>query len=377
MTLSVAVTGGTGFLGRRLVQTLSEQDVTIRCLVRPTSDVTPLLEGLPPDRRDSIEIVRGELTDRQFLDAQLPEIDVLYHLAAALHVDTASLTERTVGPTRQLIDAALEVEVGRFVLVSSIGVYGTAGLTRGCVVDESTPIEPHPERRDPYTISKLEQERIAWQALDQDRLPLVVVRPGVIYGPGRSPVTSRVGLKLGPLLLRMGGHRPLPYTYVDNCASAVMLAGLVPGTDAEAYNIVDDELPTGRMILSRMRRHGRRVRSLGIPQHAIDPLAAVCEFCYAKRGRAGSAPMTRYQAAALWSPLRYSNAKARHSLNWSPEISLEEGLMRTFTAGVQKSRDRFASAGEGPPNAPEQVALPFSSSRLETVDLRPRAECRV
>src|SRR5690606_22540262 len=117
-----------------------------------------------------------------------------------------------------------EQKVGRFVLVSSMGVYGAQGVQQWGTLDESTPVDPYPERRDPYTCSKLEQEAVAKKLSEQLGVPLVIVRPGVIYGPGRSLITSRVGLTLGPLLIRMGGEQPLPYTHVENCAAGLKLA---------------------------------------------------------------------------------------------------------------------------------------------------------
>ena len=107
---------------------------------------------------------------------------------------------------------------GRFVLVSSFGVYGVADLPRGHLLDESTPLEPHPERRDLYSQAKLRQEKLFREYEPKLGLDLVVVRPGVIYGPGGNAMSSRVGLDVFGVFLDMGRKNILPLTYVENCA---------------------------------------------------------------------------------------------------------------------------------------------------------------
>jgi nucleoside-diphosphate-sugar epimerase len=326
--VNVCITGATGFLGRRLVRALVEDGLNVRCLLRETSDPAPLLEAIPTEQHPRIEIVRGSLSDSRFLFDQLDGIDAIYHLAAALTGDCGTMERETIEPTRRLIEAALERTVGRFVLVSSIGVYGTGELSPGSLLDELAPLEPHPEWRDPYTFSKVLQEQAAWEAYETSGLPLVVVRPGVIYGPGRSPLSSRMGLAFGPLLLHPVGKHPLPYTYVENCAEAIKQAGIVPGVEGEAFNVVDDQLPTTRTILRTLNAHGRRVCAVPVPTAALGTLGSLYAACTGSAGRSRS--RVRYSHRALWKPMRYCNAKARHRLNWEPGISTEEALERTI-----------------------------------------------
>jgi nucleoside-diphosphate-sugar epimerase len=228
--------------------------------------------------------------------------------------------------TRAILAMIPGSAVKRFVLVSSLGVYGAGQLKKGATLDETTPLDPAPHRRDPYTYSKVAQERVAWQARETLGVPLVVIRPGVIYGPGRGAMSSRVGLRVGKLLLRMGGRQHVPYTYVDNCAAAIAAAVTAQGVEGQAFNIIDDDLPTAKHVLKHHRRSVERLHVLPVPHWAIGAASGLCEWYH--RWSRGQLPavLTRYKSAAQWGRLRYSNGKAKAVLGWRPAISFDEGL---------------------------------------------------
>jgi nucleoside-diphosphate-sugar epimerase len=286
----------------------------------------------------TLEVVRGSLTRPEFCDRAVAGCDTVYHVAAELNGATAVLFLGNVVATRVLADAAARAGVRRFVLVSSLGVYGTAGIPTGGVLDETCPLDPAAHLRDPYSYSKVAQEKVAWAAYHAGQLPLVVVRPGVIYGPGRDCLTGRVGLRLGRLVVVMGGQQPMPYTHVANCARAVVLAGEAAGVEGQAFNVVDDDLPTGRDLVRRYRAEVGGVRPVTVPRWAIGPLSGLCEW-YHRRSR-GQLPavLTRYKSQAMWRPMRYPNARAKQALGWRPEVGLDAGLRETLAA----LRDRGA-----------------------------------
>ena len=96
-------------------------------------------------------------------------------------------------------------------------------------------------------------------------IPYVILRPGAAYGPGDRGITGRVGIDTFGVFLHLGGSNRIPLTYVDNCAEAIVLAGLVKGVDGEVFNVVDDDLPTSRNFLRRYKKSVRSFRSLYIP----------------------------------------------------------------------------------------------------------------
>ncbi len=330
MSHIACVTGATGFLGRHLVRALCQrEDFEVRCLLRPTSSTQGIEDTVPLKHLHRVRFIRLDYDDPLQLSESISGAGVVYHLAASLTGETSAMFENTLLPTRKMLEASQAARVHRFVLVSSLGVYGTAALRAHSTLTEETPIDPAPAERDPYTFTKIHQENVARQLAEDLQVPLVVVRPGVIYGPGRSPLSSRIGIGLGPCFVQMG-NQTLPYTYVENCAEAIAQAGNVPGIEGETFNVIDDDLPTGSTVIKLMRKSGRRVRSIWVPRVAIGPLSSIYHW-YAKYSQGELPPaITPYKSAAMWKPLKYSNQKAKDRLHWEPAVTTQEGLRRTI-----------------------------------------------
>lgn len=334
--MNAFITGGTGFLGRRVVQCLAMQGARVRCLARATSNVDDLKAFLGGELWQMVEIVQGDVSEPASYRPLLDGIDVVFNLAAGMTGSTEALMLNTVMPTRALAEACAEAKVGRFVHVSSLGVYDAGHLRQWTTLDESCPVDQHPQWRDNYSHAKILQEAACTEVARDKGLPLVIVRPGVVFGPGRGAVSTRIGLSFAGRTWRIGSSRLLPYTFVDNCAAAICRAGTAPEVIGETFNILDDDLPTVSDVLGAYKRHGQQLRSIWIPQSVIGPLSSAIEWYH--RQTQGQRPgiITRYRTNALWKPLRFSNVKAKTLLAWTPHVPMAEALERAIRAPLAK-----------------------------------------
>jgi nucleoside-diphosphate-sugar epimerase len=348
--VKILVTGATGFLGTALVERLLARGETdLRCFLRSGSDHARLdaLGRRYPAAK--LELYVGSLASRESAARALEGVGVVYHLAASLLGAAADIFLNTVVASKHLLEAIQDGAASgpkprppaeaiaavperrpiKVVLVSSFGVYGVASLPRGHVVDESTPFEPHPERRDLYSQAKLRQEKLFREYQARLGFPLVVLRPGVIYGPRGSRISARVGLDLMGLFLHLGGDNRLPLTYVDNCAEAIAVAGQSEQAEGQTYNVVDDDLPTCGQYLARYRREVKPLRAVRIPYLAMHAISVAVQRYHAFSKGQLPAIFTPYKTATSWKGNRFDNAKLK-SLGWKPLVPTEEGLRRAF-----------------------------------------------
>lgn len=328
--MKALVTGSNGFLGSALVRRLLEHgERGVRCLVRPGSDRSRLDE-LAARHPGGVEPFEGTLDRPEGCARMLEGMDCVFHLAAAKGGAPADMFRDSVVATRNLLEAMAAREGAvRLVHCSSFGVYGVAELPRGAVVDEGTPLEPRPERRDLYSHSKHRQEELVRSYHRERGVPTVILRPGVIYGPGGGALSSRIGLELFGLFLHLGRKNLLPLTYVDNCAEALVCAASNGRFEGESYNVVDDDPVDARSFLRRYRREVRKLRVVPMPGPAPRILSAAVERYHAYSRGQLPAVLTRYKHDNLWKPQGFDNRKLR-SLGWRPVVSTAEGLDRHF-----------------------------------------------
>ena len=248
----VLVTGAAGFIGLRVVESLVSHGLrNLRCFARSSSNVQKLDAVVRRCGGARLEVIRGNLLSREDCLRATRDVAVIYHLAAG--TGTTSFPDafmNCVVTTRNLLEATLQQRcLRRFVNVSSFTVYSNRNKP-GKALDETCPVEEHPELRgDAYCYAKVKQDEIVIEYGKEHGIPHVILRPGVVYGPGKNGLTGRVGIGTFGVFLHLGGFNPVPLTYVDNCAEAIALAGLRQGAEGEVFNIVDDDLPSSRQVL--------------------------------------------------------------------------------------------------------------------------------
>ena len=325
----VLVTGANGFIGARVVKTLLDYGFQrVRCFVRPSGSLTRLRNSIEvhSSGRTSVEIVEGNLLSRNDCEKAAAGAAVVFHLAAGIDKSFAGCFMNSVLTTRNLLDAVVHGgTLKRFVNVSSFAVYSNWELPSGSVIDETTPLENRAnERSDPYGFAKLKQDQLIQEYHRRFGIPYVILRPGAVYGPGKSALSGRIGIDTFGTFLNVGGSNRIPFTYVDNCAEAIVRAGLVPGVDGEVFNVVDDDLPTSRQFLRLYKREVGSFRSIPVPYTLAYFMSYVWER-YSSRSE-GQLPLrfNRRRAMAEWRTHRYSNDKLKRLLGWKPQVPFEQ-----------------------------------------------------
>lgn len=327
--MRVLVTGSGGFLGRRIVESLLREGCTsVRVHARRA-----LPDGLLERWRQAypqveIELVQANLLSRGKLADLVSGVDCIVHAAAGMKGAAADMFANTVLTTRNLLEAACAAKVRRIVLVSSFSVYRAADLAKGAVLDERTAIEPVGVERGAYGYAKTRQEHLFNEFQRAHGFESVVLRPGVIYGPGGGAMSSRVGIKAMGFFVALGGSATLPLTYVDNCADAVAAAAL-RAQAGSVFSVVDDDLPTCRQYLKAYCREVEKLRCIPLPYPLF--MAASRMLVWYHRWSKGQLPalFTPYVVKSMYQPLRYSNGALR-GIGWSPKVSTPEGLKRAF-----------------------------------------------
>ncbi len=333
----ILVTGAAGFIGQRVVRQLLDYGFRrVRCLVRPSADAAGV-NSLSALCRDSaqVEIIRGNLLRREDCVAAAKDATIIFHLAAGRGEKSfPDAFVNSVVTTRNLLEASAHcASLKRFVNVSSFAVYSNRKKPVGRLLDERCPLEEHPELRgEAYCFAKVKQDEIVREYGERLGIAFVIVRPGYVYGPGNEPICGRVGTNTFGVFLHLGGSNKVPFTYVDNCAVAIALAGLKKGVEGEVFNVVDDDLPSSRSFLRLYKRHVREFRSVYVPHFMSYLLCYLWERYSAWSQEQLPPAFNRARWHANWKRTYYSNAKLKSRLGWAPTIKTAEGLRRYFEA---------------------------------------------
>src|SRR5438309_5681346 len=326
----ILVTGSNGFIGARVVEILLEYGYrNIRCFVRPSSRLDRLEKVLSQfDAGKDVALVTGDLLSPTDCRKAAEGVSVIYHLAAGMEKSFAGAFMNSALATRNLMDAFLRfAKPKRFVNVSSFAVYSNLALKRGALLDENCPLEDAPQERfDAYGFGKLKQEELVKEYGQRCNLPYVILRPGYVFGPGKRELNARVGIDTFGLFVQVNGSNSLPLTFIDNCAEAIVLAGFKPGIDGETFNVVDDQLVTGRQFLEAYRSHVKPFRTVSIPYSLAYTMCGLWEK-YSKWSKNQVPPVfNRQRCAAQWKPMRYSNQKLKDRLGWKPRLPMKEAM---------------------------------------------------
>jgi nucleoside-diphosphate-sugar epimerase len=319
--MRILVTGGTGFVGRYLVNDLIRKGAFIRLLVRAKSDIKFC-------KNNDIELFFGDITDRNSLKGAANNIDVVYHLAAKGHVSAASEKaylesyEVNVNGTRKIMDECLRAGVRRFIHFSSTAAMG---LIKDSIIDERAHCVPST----PYQKSKFESERIVIDYQKKKGLPGIILRPCMIYGVGGTGEFHKWCklIKKG-LFPKIGKNENLtPMVHVKDVVQAAILAS-GDGREGETYLIASNHSYELKLIRDLAAKHmNAKIPYFYVPKWIAMTGAMLMENV--AKWINFVPVVTSQNIRSITTGRVFSIAKAETELGYRPNVDLSKGIKET------------------------------------------------
>jgi nucleoside-diphosphate-sugar epimerase len=315
---SAFVTGGSGFIGGRLIQRLRADGHTVRALARSETAAERV-------REMGAEPVHGDIGDRDRLRAGAEGCELAFHAAATLG-DWGKREEferGNVEGTRNVLDACAAAGVRRFVHVGT-----EAALLAGdplVNVDETAPLRPDSPAL--YSSTKAKAERLVLDA-SGDGFETVVVRPRFVWGRGDTTLLPAMVemVNSGRFAWIGGGNNLTAITHVDNTVEGLVL-GAERGTPGNAYFVTDGEPVVFREFVSELlRTQGVEPPTRSIPAPVAGALAAAGEAAWRLLPLPGRPPLTRFAYWVSSQECTIRIEKARQDLGYKPVKTREAGL---------------------------------------------------
>jgi nucleoside-diphosphate-sugar epimerase len=317
--MTILVTGATGFLGSALVTELVKQRQEVRILARYERKAREQFG-------EAVTIVPGDITDVKQVEQAVDGVTVIYHLVGRLYHPSvpAKLYRQThTEGTRILLGACKgQSQIKRIVHCSTTGVHGATGTKPAA---ENAPFAP----TNPYEATKLEAELLALQAHKENGLPVSVVRPGLIYGPGDLHLLGFfASIKKGMFRVIDGGKALLHPIYIDDMTAAFLLCAESPQALGRSYNIAGERPVTIRELATAIAHSlGKELPGGSIPLWLANLASDV--FAVTPGFQGERAPLTRSRVAFLTHSRVYDISRARTELGFAPRVDLEEGMKQT------------------------------------------------
>jgi len=316
------VTGGTGFIGSRLVERLVKEKYRVKALVRPTSDCSRL-EAL------GAELVRGDVTDPpESLRPGTEGATHLFHCAATIDewAPLSRMVRVNVEGLRNVLEAVRGSKLERFVHMSSAVVYGAHDRVN---VDESAPFV---ETGDHYNHTKIACERVLRDFVRETGLRGVVLRPPYVYGERDRQFLPRVlsTLRNHAWVYLSGGTVPFTLACVENVIDACVLAASREEAVGEGFIITDGEAITRREfveILCEEMGYERPTKSM--PRVVAKALCPVSEGLAKLLGAKEPPRLNRFRYKFAGVRLTFDISKARRLLGYEPHRAMHDCLRRT------------------------------------------------
>jgi nucleoside-diphosphate-sugar epimerase len=315
----ILITGGTGFIGSHLTKGLVDDGHDVRVLARPSGAIDTL-KGLP------VEIIEGDIRDRDAVDRAVKGVEVVIHLVSNFrHPEwpDQECEAVNVGGSKNIFESALRHSVRRFIHCSTIGVHGHI---ENPPANEDSPFNPG----DIYQRTKLEAEKLAWSMYHEKGLPLTVVRPTSVYGPGdlRMLKMFRMIKKKRFFILGKGDALFHPI-YISDLVEGFRLC--LGSSDAlgKVFIIGGDEIVTlKKMAATAAEEMGVPPATIHLPILPFYVLGYLCEKICIPLGI--PPPIFRRRVKFFVNHRAFDITRARTVLGFKSQVDLRTGMRRAI-----------------------------------------------
>lgn len=306
----IGITGASGFIGKHIVSRLLADGYAVNAYVRNSSKIDFLANDKAP-----LRVFEGDITDATRLESFVKASDAVIHLAAGTRGKWTDYYNATVSGSELLLSLAEKYGLERLVVMSSISIYDLFAKNSEEPVSEDHPLEPYPELRGWYAHSKLLGEAVFTSKFSTSRVPISVLRGGLVYARNMKMPLVGCGFMIGSACIAPGtAGKRMPYVHIDDLYGA-MRACLDTKKESATYNVVGPEQPTVRSIVKEYNlRSGSRIRFISIPRVFFAPLVAIGSL-FSKQGRVGR---VTYLLSRMQKNVSYSSEKLMRETGWTP-----------------------------------------------------------
>ena len=318
----VLITGAEGFIGSHLTERLVALGAEVKALVMYNSFNTwGWIDTFRPSEKNKLHIICADIREADLLKSTLEDIDIVFHLAALIaipysYVSPSSYIKTNIEGTLNLLQAARDHGVEKFLHTSTSEVYGTAQYVP---IDEKHPLQG----QSPYSASKIGADMLAESFHRSFDLPVTTVRPFNTYGPRQSMraiIPTLIVEMLSNDKIQLGSLQPIrDFTYVSDTVEGFIKAAETDDINGEVINIGSAQgISIGKLAEKLMKMLNKKITIESEEKRVRPPQSEVNQ-------------------------LICNNNKAKELIDWQPKMSLDEGLEKTITwfkanAGEYKSK---------------------------------------
>lgn len=316
--MKVLVTGAAGFIGGHIVSALVKEGSSVKVLLRPTAD-TNRFDNAP------VETAYADITDRRSLHGIADGVDIIYHLAAQIGkwgIGEKRFQSTNVQGTRNLLEESARSGVKQFIFASTPGVQGKGHIK----AQESMPYNPPY----PYERSKCEAEKLVMKFYLTQNLPVTIIRPDFVYGPGdfRRLVLYKA-IKKNRFIIIGRGDVYLHPTYIEDVVQGFLLAADNPIAFGQIYNMAGPHLINVQDYVSTIAKIlGASPPKLKMPKILAVGPAAACEILALISGREPF--ISRSKIEFLTNSHGCDISKIKSQLGFRPKFNFRQGMQRTI-----------------------------------------------